>query len=78
MAKITTEQAVQKLREELRSDDGYRQTWKATLAVCYQDATASAFMHAGIHEISNAAADRFLELLCNDTEISPTIVSRHR
>lgn len=59
-------QAVEKLSEALKSDAGYWQTWKANIAVQFQDEFAREHRHRGVHEISNNAAENFLKLLTAD------------
>jgi hypothetical protein len=65
---------IEKLIEKLKSDSDYRYSWQANIAVAYQDAyhwhkekTGKEPSKDDIHEISNIAANHFLDLLCMDT-----------
>lgn len=60
---MTTKQAVDKLRRSLK-DPGYYQTWKANIAMAFQDEFHRRFNQKTLWEISDKAADNFLELLC--------------
>lgn len=61
--KITIQQAVEKLIEELKADESYYYGWQANIAVAMQDAYGEAEDKSDIHAISNEGAKRFLELL---------------
>jgi len=56
---------VKDLIEALEKDDGYRDTWIANLAIAFQDEFHRSHLHYGVYEISNRAANNFLEMLCN-------------
>lgn len=70
---MTTQEAVKKLTTELKADPGYWISWKANIAIQFQDEWDRAVADGGlpctrdhIHEISNKAADAFLNLLCRE------------
>ena len=70
---MKTKEAVDHLRNVLESDDSFRMTWAANIAIQFQDEWQRAVDKGGlpatpvqIHEISNKAADNFLNLLCRD------------
>lgn len=73
MSNITTKEAVETLINSLKTDPGYRESWKANIAMAFIDQynwatemnVANKYKHdpAVIHEIANKAADRFLDLL---------------
>ncbi len=66
--------AVQVLCEELKTDEGYRESWKANIAMAFKDEWNNHMMevqakgkgYTDMHKISNDAADRFLNLLTRD------------
>ena len=57
--------AIRTITIALASDPDYWQSWKANIAVQFQDEFARTHLHRGVHEISNKAADNFLKLLCH-------------
>lgn len=57
--------AVEILADALKNNPGYYESWKANIAVQFQDEYRRCG-HRRIHEISNKAADNFLKLLIND------------
>lgn len=62
-------EAVDKLREELKADKGYYLGWKANIAVQFQDECARAgIKFPQLWEISNKAAENFLDLLLKDSK----------
>jgi hypothetical protein len=68
--KVSTSDAVDQLCRALKADDGYWMSWQANIAVQFQDAWQQAVDNGGlpatreqIHDISNKAAVRFLNLL---------------
>ena len=64
---------VEELIKALKSDEDYRHSWQANIAIAYQDAVANN-PDKNVHEISNIAAENFLTTLCNTScsEISPS------
>lgn len=56
--------AVKVLVKHLREDEGYRISWVANIAVPFQNAFHEHHRTKGVHEISNIAANMFLDLLC--------------
>lgn len=56
--------AVEVLRETLKTDEGYRIAWQANIAMAFKDAYWQSEDKEEIHEISNRAADNFLNLIC--------------
>lgn len=72
---MKTSDAVVTLIEALNSDEDYRYSWQANIAVQFQDEWQRAVKNGGlpitneqIHKISNDAAVAFLNLLCTRTE----------
>lgn len=69
---MTTKEAVEKLTTELKNDPGFRETYKANIAVAFQDEydyfykKYNGVTRADIHQISNQAAERFLNNWCHD------------
>ena len=68
---MTTAEAVKKLTSELKADAGFRESYKANIALAFYDEYFSKEnfpetpkMKVIIHEIANNAADRFLNLWC--------------
>lgn len=66
-------ETIKVLTSALTSDDQYRYSWQANIAVQFQDAWQRAVEDGGlpatpdaIHKISNEAAVAFLNLLCWD------------
>lgn len=65
------ETAINTIKKALKEDKGYRESWKANIAVAFQDEFGNwrdnnAGINASnedIHKISNIAANRFLEKL---------------
>lgn len=51
------------LVEALRTDKEFYETWKANIAMQFQDHFGRDFLRKGVYEISNEAADSFLRLL---------------
>ena len=71
---MTIQEAIKTLTKVLREDPGYRIGWQANIAVQFQDEWQKATNNGGlpadrksIHEISNKAADNFLNLLTRET-----------
>ncbi len=69
------EEAVSELKKRLMSDEGYRTTWIANIAMSFKDEWSSqmggdvvGFEAELVHKISNKAAERFLSNLCADVE----------
>lgn len=53
------EKAISIIKNEIKNDIGYRESWKANIAMAYKDCE-----HRSKHFIANMAAERFLDLLC--------------
>lgn len=68
---MDTKQAVTKICDEMRADEGYRYGWQANIAMAFVDAVSQAKKTTGkrslsrrdIHAAANDAADSFLTLL---------------
>lgn len=60
------QEAIKVLSEALKNDEGYRQAWIANIAMPFQDNVARDWRHKGIHEISNNAAEEFINNLTRD------------
>jgi hypothetical protein len=58
--------AVKVLANALKSDESFRQTWKANIAVSFEDEYHHAKENRMIsfHVLANKGADRFIDLLC--------------
>lgn len=65
--------AVEVLREALKTDEDYRIGWQANIAMAFKDEfwrVCTTHQHLDllddeiIHEIANKASDNFLQLLC--------------
>jgi len=56
--------AVEVLREALKTDEGYRIGWQANIAMAFKDEYYRSKNKEEIHEIANKASDNFLQLLC--------------
>lgn len=62
-------EAVKTLTDELKKDPGFRETYKANIAMAFYDEyqnQSSRFVPHNLNKICNDAADRFLENWCND------------
>lgn len=74
---------ISKLVLALQSDPGYWEAWKANIAMAFKDEYERRFTNVGrwakpfadcphlLHEISNQAAENFLQLLCKPTQEKP-------
>ena len=68
--KVTLQEATRVLVKALNTDEGYRYSWQANIAVMFQDEYSRQLEDLGsitkndIHGISNEAAINFLNLLC--------------
>ena len=60
------QKAMRVLVEALKNDEGYRQGWKANIAMAYIDCEAEYDGSETHHFVANEAADNFLNLLCRD------------
>ena len=68
---MNIQKAVEKLQSTLKEDKQYREVWKANIAMAFQDEFKDYVenkvgrnkAHDHIHEISNKAADRFIDTL---------------
>lgn len=65
---IDVKGALDQLVDAWNSDYTYRQTWVENIALQFQDVFNEYSATKGVNEISNLAAERFLELLCNVSE----------
>ena len=70
---MLTKWAVKTLTKALVKDEGLWLAYKANIAVCFQDEMAKLNPYltigkANIHQASNDAAQRFLELLTRDVK----------
>jgi len=64
-----TERAIQHLSKALNSDLGYRFAWQSNIAIQFQDELSRrGYKLPDQHEISNVAADNFLNLLTKKNE----------
>jgi hypothetical protein len=68
---MTTSAAMKHITDEIKNNPDYRYAWQANIAVPFQDAYRDWLeTHEGnpdksdVHEISNKAADYFLNILC--------------
>jgi hypothetical protein len=66
---MTTKEAVSKLTTELKNDKSFWESYKANIAMAFQDEfnnseVSEAIESWRIHEIANKAADRFLCQWC--------------
>jgi hypothetical protein len=68
MEKTELQKALQVLTKALKEDDGYRMTWVANIAVEFQDTYNEHHRYRGVHEISNMAAENFIELLTSQVK----------
>jgi hypothetical protein len=63
--------AIQVLVEALKTDEGYRISWQANIAMAFKDeyyrqsSQQSEHQFEDVHELANTAADNFLKILCN-------------
>lgn len=60
---MTTKEAIEHLTSEFEKDPDYRRTWVANIAVKFQDTFHQMHRQHGLYEISNEAAERFMEAL---------------
>jgi len=56
---MTTKEAVDHLRKELKNDKGYYHSWMCNIAMAFQDEYAANYKHEGIHKISSLIACNF-------------------
>ena len=71
--KSVIEDAISKITTELKNDKGYRESWKANIAMSYKDCENWYKRKTGKkqlnnddkHIIANESAERFLKLLCD-------------
>lgn len=67
-------EAISKITNELKNDTGYRESWKANIAMAYKDCEHWYKQKTGKkklnredkHIIANDAAEHFLNLLCDE------------
>lgn len=66
---ITTKEAVEKLTQELKKDEGFFISYQANIAMAFKDEydrCEKKYKNShDIHTIANAAAKNFLNLLCS-------------
>ncbi len=70
---MTTKEAVEFLTKKLKKDKAFRHTYKANIAICFVDEydewrkknNGKFTTRKSIIDISNKAADRFLDLWCS-------------
>lgn len=70
--KMKLPEAIKALQQALKNDPDYRESWKANIAVVFQDEVRRYKNHNNIERlnrrdidvISNTAAESFLDLLC--------------
>jgi len=65
------EHAVKVLVRTLRDDEGYREAWKANIAMAFYDEFNRTYPDHNLprlHEIANEAAGNFLNLLAKDSQ----------
>jgi hypothetical protein len=63
---------IEQLQEALKTDEGYRLSWQANIAMAFVDAFKSHQQKVGrkhvadqeVHKVANDAADNFLNTLC--------------
>lgn len=63
MKEITVSQAINRIARELKNDKGYREGWKANIAMSFVDAHQK-YNGSPAHEVANIAADNFIEAIC--------------
>lgn len=67
--RITTKEAVDHLRSELKKDQGYYFSWQSSIAVSFQnELSRNGYKLPDQHKISNDAAKSFLSILLADSE----------
>lgn len=63
-------EAMKVVTAEIKNDPGYRIGWQANIAVAFQDEFARQYKERlgdfDIHDISNKAANNFLNILCRE------------
>ena len=65
---METADAVKKLVQSLKEDEGYRSSWHANISMAFQDQAnwdKRNWDKTELHETANKAADHFLKLLCS-------------
>lgn len=65
---METADAVKKLVQSLKEDEGYRISWHANISMAFQDQAhwdKRTWDRTELHETANKAADNFLKLLCS-------------
>lgn len=69
---METKDAIKHLVTELKKDEGYYYSWQSNIAVQLQDACKEiGIQFPQLHEVSNRAAMRFLEVLCTYPKDNP-------
>ena len=63
-------ETIKRLVEALESDKGYRMTWKANIAMAFQDCYQGKDNTIDIYHTANRAADQFLDNLCKEKKES--------
>jgi hypothetical protein len=65
---MTTKEAVDKIRYEIKNDKGYYIAWQSNIAVAFRDELhRRGYKLPDEHEISNQAAQNFISNLIKDT-----------
>ena len=71
---MTTQEAIKHLTKQLKKDAGYRESWKANIAMAFKDRhyqykkekNKKLLSNEDIHIVANEAAEYFLRLLCDE------------
>ena len=71
---MSTKDAIKQITTKLKKDKNYRESWSANIAMAFKDnyrqykskTGKKALSFEDIHEISNNAAEYFLQLLCGE------------
>lgn len=68
---MSLQEAINELTEALESDIDYRRSWSANIAMAFKDeyARRDKTVEPNIHQISNTAAEYFLQLLCGNVKV---------
>ena len=66
---ITVSEAIKVASKAIKEDPGYRIAWQANIAMAFQDEfSRNENLRNIIHEISNKAADSFIDNLTRDKQ----------
>jgi hypothetical protein len=67
-SKITTSEAIARLRSDLEKDSAYRQVWESTISIALiEEFRLSGISFPDLNKVCDRAALRFLNLLCSKT-----------